>query len=155
MNTTPDNHHVAQKIRMGHVGAALRSSAAPWQPRSNCPPSASEQRNQTTASEIKHPMMAIEANLKHALPSPRGRAIRSHRDGLPAATMCCEARPYRAHAHLQAFSARPAFGQLGMISRTTLNTHVSRPGAVRQKEGDSRIAPTLLLSSAYPVEEQR
>gem|GEM_PF-1811603 len=30
MNTTPGNHRVGQEIRMGHVGAALRSTS--WRP---------------------------------------------------------------------------------------------------------------------------
>ena len=112
---------------MGAVGAVLRSSAAPRQPRPNCPPSrlregdiasafagavamaegsaespASEQRDETRASEIKYTMTVAEANLKLSLPLARGRAIRSHRGGLSATTMCCEARPYTARARCTA-----------------------------------------------------
>ena len=55
-------------------------------------------------------------------------------------------RPYHAHAHLRAFSARPAFGQLSMISRTTLNTYIFPVGLLRVVELMSQYGPIDVLS---------
>jgi|GEM_PF-6137395 len=76
-------------------------------------------------------MTPTEPEGKHESESFGGRAIRSHRGGPPAATMCCEARPYLHHR---------CFLAVWMFEGTTLNTYEKsfpqRKGRLRRRRDD-------------------
>ena len=119
-NTTPYDHRVGQEICMGVVGAALRSTS--WWPAG--PHDVTElpalRRIQIhVCVRLSLASLYIWSNmlLFHIIVHTEGGQFglaRPQRAGRAA-----KRRPYRAHAHLLTFSARPAFGLLGMISWTT------------------------------------
>jgi len=137
MNTTPYNHPVGQEMCMGHVGAALRSTS--WWPTgphdvTELPALRRIQIHVCVRVRLASLYIWLDMLLLHNIVHTEGGQFglaRPQRAGRAA-----KRRPYRAYAHLQAFCARPAFGQLGMISRTTLNIYEkSFPQHKRQDRG--------------------
>jgi|GEM_PF-3382802 len=134
MNITPENHCVGRKIGMGAVGAALRSTS--WWPTgphdvTELPALRRIQIHVCVRVRLASLCIWSDVLLLHIIVHTEGGQFglaRPQRAGRAA-----KRRPYMTHAHLQAFSARPAFGQLGMISRTTLNTY--RPYARQVMRG--------------------
>ena len=147
MNTTPGNHRVGQEIRMGHVGAALRSTS--WRPTgphdvTELPALRRIQIHVCVRVRLASLYIWFDMLLLHIIVHTEGGQFglaRPQRAGRAA-----KRRPYRAHAHLQAFSARPAFGQLGMISRTTLNTYRAQPRRTCPKNRPHLSAGQTLLA---------
>ena len=139
MNTTPHDHRVAQEIRMGHVGAALRSTS--WWPTgphdvTELPALRRIQIHVCVRVRLASLHIWFDMLLLHIIVHTEGGQFglaRPQRAGRAA-----KRRPYRAHADLQAFSARPGFGQVGMIGRAALNTYACVP-----QEGGQAVRPCI------------